>query len=50
MVGQKLNEFKLPSMEQLKHVSLRIGLPFSRFSGVDIVLGRNETGEVMGMV
>ena len=23
MVGQKLNEFKLPSMEQLKHVSLR---------------------------
>ncbi len=52
MVGQKLNEFKLPSMEQLKHVSVKESvLPFSRFSGVDIVLGpeMKSTGEVMGM-
>ena len=40
MTGVKLSSFDLPPMEQLKHVSVKESvLPFSRFSGVDIILG-----------
>ncbi|HBR14100.1 MAG TPA: carbamoyl phosphate synthase large subunit [Candidatus Omnitrophica bacterium] len=54
MVGRKLSDFDLPAdhLEQLKHVSVKESvLPFSRFSGVDIVLGpeMKSTGEVMGI-
>ncbi len=53
MVGKKLAEFNLSYeyLEGLKHVSVKESvLPFSRFSGVDIVLGpeMKSTGEVMG--
>ncbi len=52
MVGKKLSDFKFVEMEDLKHVSVKESvLPFSRFSGVDIVLGpeMKSTGEVMGI-
>ena len=52
MAGKKLKEFRLEEMEPLKHVSVKESvLPFSRFSGVDIVLGpeMKSTGEVMGI-
>ncbi len=52
MVGKKLPTFALPQMDDLKHVSVKESvLPFSRFSGVDIVLGpeMKSTGEVMGI-
>ncbi|OGX08608.1 MAG: carbamoyl phosphate synthase large subunit [Omnitrophica WOR_2 bacterium GWA2_47_8] len=52
MAGKKLREFTLPSLEDLKHISVKESvLPFSRFSGVDIVLGpeMKSTGEVMGI-
>ncbi len=52
MTGKKLSEFKLPDIGELKHVSVKESvLPFSRFSGVDIVLGpeMKSTGEVMGI-
>jgi carbamoyl-phosphate synthase large subunit len=53
MLGRKLSEFGL-SYEKLaaaKHICVKESvLPFSRFSGVDIVLGpeMKSTGEVMG--
>jgi len=52
MIGKKLSDFSLVEIEQLKHVSVKESvLPFSRFSGVDIVLGpeMKSTGEVMGI-
>jgi carbamoyl-phosphate synthase large subunit len=52
MVGKKLKEWVFPSLEDLRHVSVKESvLPFSRFSGVDIVLGpeMKSTGEVMGI-
>ena len=52
MTGKKLSEFILPDISALKHVSVKESvLPFSRFSGVDIVLGpeMKSTGEVMGI-
>jgi len=52
MVGKKLKDFKLVHPEGLKHVCVKESvLPFSRFSGVDIVLGpeMKSTGEVMGI-
>jgi len=52
MVGKKLKDFKLVHPEDLKHVCVKESvLPFSRFSGVDIVLGpeMKSTGEVMGI-
>ncbi len=52
MIGKKLSDFHFVEMEDLKHVSVKESvLPFSRFSGVDIVLGpeMKSTGEVMGI-
>jgi len=52
MAGKKLSEFTLFSSTDLKHTSVKESvLPFSRFSGVDIVLGpeMKSTGEVMGI-
>jgi len=52
MAGKKLKDFTLPSISELQHVSVKESvLPFSRFSGVDIVLGpeMKSTGEVMGI-
>ena len=52
MTGKKLPEFKLSEENSFKHVSVKESvLPFSRFSGVDIVLGpeMKSTGEVMGI-
>lgn len=52
MAGKKLSEFELPSPDDLTHVSVKESvLPFSRFSGVDIILGpeMKSTGEVMGV-
>ncbi|HOW35396.1 MAG TPA: carbamoyl-phosphate synthase large subunit [Candidatus Omnitrophota bacterium] len=52
MAGKKLDDFKLVECDELKHVSVKESvLPFSRFSGVDIVLGpeMKSTGEVMGI-
>jgi carbamoyl-phosphate synthase large subunit len=54
MAGKKLKEFNLSyeRIDSLKHVSVKESvLPFSKFSGVDIVLGpeMKSTGEVMGI-
>lgn len=54
MAGEKLSKFNLnyDMVEKLKHVSVKESvLPFSKFSGVDIVLGpeMKSTGEVMGI-
>jgi len=53
MIGKKLADFNLSydKLKELKHISVKESvLPFSRFSGVDIVLGpeMKSTGEVMG--
>jgi len=54
MTGEKLSSFNLSSsrIDELKHIAVKESvLPFSRFSGVDIVLGpeMKSTGEVMGI-
>ena len=53
MAGKPLKDFELPaSPADLPHVAVKESvLPFSRFSGVDIVLGpeMKSTGEVMGI-
>ncbi|HLF18955.1 MAG TPA: carbamoyl-phosphate synthase large subunit [Candidatus Omnitrophota bacterium] len=54
MVGKKLSEFDLSfdHITDMKHFAVKESvLPFSRFSGVDIVLGpeMKSTGEVMGI-
>lgn len=54
MAGVKLKEFDLSyeDISNLKHISIKESvLPFSKFSGVDIVLGpeMKSTGEVMGI-
>ncbi len=54
MAGKKLSDFKLSYdyLDQLQHISVKESvLPFSKFSGVDIVLGpeMKSTGEVMGI-
>jgi carbamoyl-phosphate synthase large subunit len=54
MVGKKLKDFNLSyeAINKLKHISVKESvLPFSKFSGVDIVLGpeMKSTGEVMGI-
>ncbi len=51
MAGAKLKNFKLISADNLKYFAVKESvLPFSRFSGVDIILGpeMKSTGEVMG--
>ncbi|MCD4780184.1 MAG: carbamoyl-phosphate synthase large subunit [Candidatus Omnitrophica bacterium] len=54
MAGDKLSQFDVSSynIENLTHYSVKESvLPFSKFSGVDIVLGpeMKSTGEVMGI-
>jgi carbamoyl-phosphate synthase large subunit len=54
MAGKKLSDFHLSyeAIDSLKYFSVKESvLPFSRFSGVDIVLGpeMKSTGEVMGI-
>ena len=52
MAGKTLKELGFTSEKKLKHISVKESvLPFSRFSGVDIVLGpeMKSTGEVMGI-
>ncbi|MCB9771650.1 MAG: carbamoyl-phosphate synthase large subunit [Candidatus Omnitrophica bacterium] len=53
MAGKKIKDFDLSvQCEDLAHVAVKESvLPFSRFSGVDIVLGpeMKSTGEVMGI-
>jgi len=52
MAGKKISDFKFVDIEELKNISVKESvLPFSRFSGVDIVLGpeMKSTGEVMGI-
>jgi carbamoyl-phosphate synthase large subunit len=52
MVGKKLSDLNFTKEIQPKHVSVKESvLPFSRFSGVDILLGpeMKSTGEVMGI-
>lgn len=53
MAGKKIKDFDLSfQCEDLSHVAVKESvLPFSRFSGVDIVLGpeMKSTGEVMGI-
>jgi carbamoyl-phosphate synthase large subunit len=52
MAGEKLSDFKLPDVDHLGQVAVKeCVLPFSRFSGVDIILGpeMKSTGEVMGL-
>ena len=51
MAGKSLKDFDLPSPDDLKYFCVKESvLPFSRFSGVDIILGpeMKSTGEVMG--
>ncbi|OGS45138.1 MAG: carbamoyl phosphate synthase large subunit [Elusimicrobia bacterium RIFOXYD2_FULL_34_15] len=52
MVGKTLKELGITKEIEVKHVSVKESvLPFSRFSGVDIILGpeMKSTGEVMGI-
>ncbi|MDE2221780.1 MAG: carbamoyl-phosphate synthase large subunit [Candidatus Omnitrophica bacterium] len=52
MAGRKLSDFKLVNPEELKYICVKESvLPFSRFNGVDIILGpeMKSTGEVMGI-
>ncbi|MDP8266854.1 MAG: carbamoyl-phosphate synthase large subunit [Candidatus Aceula meridiana] len=52
MAGKKVADFQFVDPETLEHISVKESvLPFSRFSGVDIVLGpeMKSTGEVMGI-
>jgi carbamoyl-phosphate synthase large subunit len=52
MVGKKITDFHFIDPQTLEHISVKESvLPFSRFSGVDIVLGpeMKSTGEVMGI-
>jgi carbamoyl-phosphate synthase large subunit len=52
MAGEKLDMFTLPDVDHLPQVAVKeCVLPFSRFSGVDIILGpeMKSTGEVMGL-
>ncbi len=52
MVGKRLADYGLTQMPVIKHVAVKESvLPFSRFSGVDIILGpeMKSTGEVMGI-
>jgi len=52
MVGKKLSELGFTEEKLVNHFSVKESvLPFSRFSGVDIILGpeMKSTGEVMGV-
>ena len=52
MAGEKLSGFVLPKRGAMKHVAVKEAVfPFSRFPGVDTILGpeMKSTGEVMGI-
>ncbi|MBF0505148.1 MAG: carbamoyl phosphate synthase large subunit, partial [Candidatus Omnitrophica bacterium] len=52
MAGKKLADFQLVNPDELKYICVKEAvLPFSRFSGVDIILSpeMKSTGEVMGI-
>jgi len=52
MAGQTLSKLGVTKEKQIDHISVKESvLPFSRFSGVDIILGpeMKSTGEVMGI-
>ena len=51
MVGKKISDFKIKKRKQNYFCVKEAVLPFSRFSGVDIILGpeMKSTGEVMGI-
>ncbi len=52
MVGKKLEELGFTEEKKINHIAVKESvLPFSRFAGVDIVLGpeMKSTGEVMGI-
>jgi carbamoyl-phosphate synthase large subunit len=52
MAGKKLSSFNIKQDKPISHVAVKEAvLPFSRFSGVDILLGpeMKSTGEVMGI-
>jgi carbamoyl-phosphate synthase large subunit len=52
MAGKKLADFKIDTNKTIPHTAVKEAvLPFSRFSGVDIILGpeMKSTGEVMGI-
>ena len=52
MAGERLSSFALPERPGTGHVSVKEAVfPFSRFPGVDIILGpeMKSTGEVMGI-
>jgi len=52
MVGKSLKELGVTKEKQINHVAVKESVfPFSRFSGVDILLGpeMKSTGEVMGI-
>ena len=52
MAGKKIADFPFIDPQALEHISVKESvLPFSRFSGVDIILGpeMKSTGEVMGV-
>ncbi|MCQ9208276.1 MAG: carbamoyl-phosphate synthase large subunit, partial [Omnitrophica bacterium] len=52
MAGKSLKELNFTERKEVSHVSVKESvLPFSRFSGVDIILGpeMKSTGEVMGI-
>jgi carbamoyl-phosphate synthase large subunit len=52
MAGEKLNTFSLDAEQRRAHVAVKEAVfPFSRFPGVDIILGpeMKSTGEVMGI-
>ncbi|MFH1593228.1 MAG: carbamoyl-phosphate synthase large subunit [Candidatus Omnitrophota bacterium] len=52
MAGKTLRELKFTKEKSFKHIAVKESvLPFTRFSGVDIILGpeMKSTGEVMGI-
>ncbi|MFH1238694.1 MAG: ATP-grasp domain-containing protein, partial [bacterium] len=52
MAGKTLKELNFTEQKEINHVAVKESvLPFSRFSGVDIILGpeMKSTGEVMGI-
>ncbi|MBN1871194.1 MAG: carbamoyl-phosphate synthase large subunit, partial [Candidatus Omnitrophica bacterium] len=52
MVGKKLQQLGITKEKEITHIAVKESvLPFSRFSGVDIILGpeMKSTGEVMGI-
>ena len=52
MAGEKLSSFTLPKLGAMDHIAVKEAVfPFSRFPGVDTILGpeMKSTGEVMGI-